>query len=112
MNVTQDPAIKVTENNKTLLLFQPIFNAQLSHQDEDQPSTKINQTQLTSEPKPSVNLQCLFGKMALVGQMGSVIILIFLALEIVSGLTVAMLILGISWIGCEHFCQEDAGDEE
>ena len=107
MIAIQDQAIKVTKNEQSLLLMQPTLASEQNHQDAQQPSTINQSTQPLSKSVSQTELRLLFQKLALAGQVGAVIIAIFLALEIVSGLTLAMVILGISWIGCEHFVPDD-----
>ncbi len=107
MNLTPNQAIKVAQANKTYQL--PILGSQSSFVKEIQKSQEINQTEQKLEGHPQTDgLQLCFQNLACVGQICSAIIAVTLAIELASGLTAAMVILGIVWMGYDRFWQVDS----
>jgi hypothetical protein len=69
----------------------------------------MNHTENTLE-QPAQNrfLDASFKQLAYVGQVGSAVIAVALAIELASSLTIVMTILGILWFSCEHFSSADS----
>jgi hypothetical protein len=71
----------------------------------------LAQQQLKETPSTRLLDSC-FQHLAYIGQMGSALIALALAIELASSLTVVMIILGIFWVGCEHWGSDEEGNRE
>ena len=74
-----------------------------------QTSQQMNHTEHTlDQPAPNRLLDASFKQLAYIGQVGSAVIAVALAIELASSLTIVMTILGILWFSCEHFTEADS----
>ncbi|MGB3535390.1 MAG: hypothetical protein WBA13_17970 [Microcoleaceae cyanobacterium] len=106
MQFTSNQAIKI---NSTKTSYQStLVNSQFCLLSESQKLQQVNQAEpdLKSTP-PNPLLYSCFRNLAYIGQMGSAIIALALAIELASSLTVVTVILGILWISCEHLGSVD-----
>lgn len=84
-------------------------NAQSCSSSLLQTSQQMNYTEQTlAQPPQNQLLDTSFKYLAYIGQMGSAVIAVALAIELASSLTIVMAVLGILWFSCEHFTEADS----
>jgi|GEM_PF-4132656 hypothetical protein len=107
MHLTSDQTLQVTLVHST---HHPLpSSSQLSPLPASQTLQSESPAQQPLEDNASTHLlDSCFQSLACIGQIGSVLIALALTMELASSLTVAMIVLGILWIGCEQFGSVDS----
>jgi predicted small integral membrane protein len=107
MHLTSDQTLKVTLVHST---HSPLpSDSQFSPLPASQNRQSVQPTQQQPKDTPSTHLlNSCFRHLAYIGQIGSALIALALAVELASSLTVVMIILGIFWVGCEQFGSVDS----
>lgn len=107
MHLASDQTLKVTLVHSTR---SPLpSDSQLCSLPASQNQQSVDPTQQQFKDTPSTQLvNSCFRHLGYIGQMGSALIAVALAIELASSVTVAMIVLGILWVSCEQFGSVDS----